>query len=88
VTLLEKLAILTSSLAFLAAALALLDSFMTVLNRRRINEVHLSLNSRLDELLAAEKAAAYTAGKAALAAEIIEKAAPIIAVPTAQKGIK
>ena len=48
------------------------------INRRAIREVHLTMNSRLDELIATTRTMAFAEGKAAQTAEVATAAAKVL----------
>lgn len=54
----QAVAVLTTAAAAFAAAIG------TILNGRQIKIVHMTMNSRLDQLVAAEKARSFSAGVA------------------------
>jgi hypothetical protein len=65
-----------SEIADITAAAAALGAFiLSWINQGKIQEVHLSINSRMDELLREAKAAAHAAGAVQAAAEAAQKVA-------------
>jgi hypothetical protein len=76
VTTFDYIALATQAIVALGACAAFAQSLR---NGVKIREVHLTMNSRLDELIRSTKALAYSEGAAAAHAEATRDAAAVVA---------